>query len=130
MLTREELDVFAALARVLVRIDGKFSRAEAEAIEHVATQILGLPPSEGPYRESATGPERADATLVWELIERAERADDAAVQRAARGVTRAEARELIYEALHAIAASDAISREESSLLEWLEREWDITRSQG
>jgi hypothetical protein len=123
VLTQEERQVFAALARVLVRIDGQLSRAERRALETVTGQLLTAMPSEGPYREMPAPAPPADPAAVWALLERAELEDDEAVRRAARTVTREPAREIIYEALHEIAAIDAIAKPEWGVLEWLAKEW-------
>lgn len=131
-LTNEELAAFAGIVRCLVRLDGKFTEAEAAAIDDVANDLLASAPGNAPYREEPEDTRKRgvqSSAELWALIDRAgeDLEDDAAVRRLAVGVTRPEARELIYEALFAVAASDVIEKEEWPLLDWLAKEWKIQR---
>ncbi|MBX3230726.1 MAG: TerB family tellurite resistance protein [Labilithrix sp.] len=125
-LSPEEQFAFAALARVLVRLDGRFSEEEEQAIEAVAAELFATTTVAGPYR-SMPEADAADGSAVWDLIERAAETvpDDDALKAIAAGVTRPAAREAIYEAIYAVAASDVVAKEEWPMLEWLAAEWGI-----
>jgi hypothetical protein len=131
VLTDAELLVFGALARRLVGADGQLSAEEAAALEDVGSELLARTgaPVLGPYRSGPAAPTDApDPERVADLLERAAEAlpDEEAVLRAAREVTRQAARETVFGALYAIAASDVIAKAEWPILEWLEREWDVS----
>ena len=93
---------------MMIRADGWFSEAEEERIDRIGDELGG--------RE-----------LFWKAISDSAQAfqDDAAVRAAALGVTRPEAREVILEVLAGVAAADAISPTEMTLLEALRREWGV-----
>lgn len=93
---------------MMIRADGSFSEAEEARIDRIGDELGG--------RE-----------LFWKAISDSAQAfqDDAAVRAAALGVTRPEAREAILDVLAGVAAADAISPTEMSLLEALRREWGV-----
>jgi hypothetical protein len=135
-LTDDELLAFAGLARLLIQADGKFSQDEADVLEDFAEELFGGTAEDGKPTLAADGPRGGDETdddegprrsPVFDLIERGAAAlpDEAAVRRAAQGVTRQEARELIFDVLYEVAACDVISRSEWPLLEWLMAEWNV-----
>lgn len=132
-LTDSELLAFAGLARILFRLDGRFTQAERDALAHVSRDLLhqeDVVP--GPYRAGPVAPPVAtEATEeeIWRFIERAadELPDEESVRESALHVTDDAARQRIYDALTVIAASDAISEGEWSMLEWLETAWEVSR---
>ena len=127
-LTDEELLAFCALTRLLVRLDHRITEQEREAIERVGPQLATADPmSKDPYRGAPDSCDDAIETL-WTMMERAaaELTDDDSIRQAACGVTRQVAREDIYAALYDIAASDAISDAEWTIMEWLSSEWGIS----
>jgi hypothetical protein len=97
----------AALLRLLVRLDGEFSAGEQGALEEIALDF---------------GEKR-----FWKLMDEAsQRApDEPGIRAVALGVSRVQARELIYGLLLGVAQSDVIQGRESSLLEWLRAEWKL-----
>ena len=132
-LTDSELLAFAGLARISFRLDGAFTAAERGALIDVSRDLLlqeDVAP--GPYRTPpVVGPAPvADvAEEIWRFIERAadELPDEESAQEAALLVTDDDSRQRIFDALVAIAASDAISEGEWSMLEWLETAWEVSR---
>lgn len=132
-LTESELLAFAGLVRILFRLDRVFTEAERETLVKVSRDLLpqedGAP---GPYRELPVVeavPLEVTADAIWAVIERAakELPDEESVQESARAVTNPASRRVIFDAIEAIAASDAIAGGEWSMLEWLENEWEISR---
>lgn len=106
-LSDDEQLALAALLRLLVRLDGEFSEAEQEALEDIALDL---------------GEKR-----FWQVMEEAAHraSDEDGVRRVALGVSRLSARELIYGLLLDVAQSDVIQGRETSLLDWLKREWKL-----
>lgn len=126
-LSNEELLVFCGLARLLVRLDGRFSTEEREVLETIGPELaVRSDVKPDPYRE---GPSRKDDGVdrFWRAMDEAARAfpDGEAVRRRASDVTRPGARQAIHAALFALAASDTIEGNEWALLEWLASEWDL-----
>ncbi len=132
-LSDEELLVFAGLARALVRLDGRFSAAEAGCLEDLSLQLTTARASQdgeaGPYRASAStdhreplGPETLHA---W--LDRAAQhyPDDGALRDAVGTVERAEARLYIHAMLHALACADMATTSELDMLDWLATEWQL-----
>ena len=103
----EERLALGSLVRVMVRLDGELSSAESNELGEVARQ-LG---EEG----------------FWAAIDEAGQDDlsDDAVMARARAVLRTDARETIYAALAEIAKSGSVVDSESSLLDWLTKEWGL-----
>lgn len=129
-LSEQELLVFAGLARVLIRLDGQFSAAEAECLEELAGQLaapgLGEPARRDPYRGSPSRqPLGADG--LYDALDEAARTypDDAAVRASVRAVERPEARLYVHAMLHALARADLATRSELSMLDWLAEEWNL-----
>src|SRR5688572_18806704 len=127
VLTPEEQFAFAALTRWLVRIDGTFTAEEMDAVEKAAMTLLTTR-AEDPYRGS-TQAVRPDSSSIWALVRKAgeEVRDEVALRRTAQNVVEPRTRQLIYDTLLAIAAADAIGKEERPFFEWLAKEWGIAR---
>lgn len=109
-LTDDEQLTLAALLRLLVRLDGRFSEAEQEALQEIALDF---------------GERR-----FWKVMEEAgtRAPDEDSIRRLTAGVSRAGARELLYGLLLAVAQSDVIQGSESSLLDWLRTQWQLDRT--
>lgn len=105
-LTPEERLALGGLVRMMIRADGSFSEEEESRIDRIGDELGG--------REG-----------FWRAISDSAQAfrDDAQVRAAAIAVSRAEVRELILEVLAGIAAADAISPREMSLIDALRGEW-------
>lgn len=127
-LTNDERLVFAGLARLLIAADGRFSAAEAEALVEESTELFAARGEAGPYRAAPTAEQAPDPEALWTLLERAATAlpNEEAVLTAARAVTRPEAREAIFDALYAIAASDVIDKSEWPIIDWLAESWGLS----
>lgn len=118
-LTPSEMLALAGLLRKLVRIDGRFSEAERNAIARVGAAVSESDDA------SATKPIGAEA--LFQRIEDASEAypDDQTLRAAALAVSRPEARNAIHAILFDVAASDAIGQGEADLLDWLEEKWEL-----
>ena len=103
----EESLALVALSRAVARADGAVSQLEGEAIAIMAAEI-----GEATYR-------RLFAKAAESFP------DEAALKKFLASIERAEARALIYESVLAVAAADAISEEEESLMVWLQEAWEI-----
>ena len=103
----EEQLVLAALLRLLVRLDGKFSDAEQEALEDIATDF--------------------GEKTFWQLMDEAGRRlpDEAAIRAGVGRVASADARELIYKLVLGVAQSDLIQGREQGLLDMLRASWQL-----
>ena len=106
-LAETEQLALGALLRLLVRLDGQFSEAESEALQEIALDF---------------GEKR-----FWKVMEDAAQKspNEEAIRVLAAGVSRQPARELIYGLVLGVAMSDVIQGRESSLLEWLRKEWKV-----
>jgi hypothetical protein len=129
-LTSAEALALAGLARLLIRMDGRFTDAEREALSDVATSIAVVADEAAaiePYRGGASAPSPIGEEALYALLDRAgeELVNDAAVRAAALRVTRQEARATIHALLFEVAASDVISAGESTLLDWLAEQWEL-----
>lgn len=96
----------AGVLRLLVRLDGKFSENEQEALEDIAVEF--------------------GQKMFWQLMDEAGRKlpDDAAIREAALGVS-VEARSIIFECILGVARSDTIQVREMALLDWLRENWKL-----
>ena len=106
-MTADERLALGTLIRVLIRIDGEYSREELTEIGAIA---LDLGEDE-----------------FWEAIDQAGHADlsDEAAMERARAVTRQDARETIFGALLGLAESGGIVGNEPTMLDWLADLWSI-----
>lgn len=102
----------AALVRLMVRLDGKFTAAEQEALQDLALSM---------------GERR-----FWQVMDEAAQRlpDDDSIRAAALNVVRPNAREVLYVALLRVAQSDAIQPREAGLLEWLRESWGLEDNPG
>jgi hypothetical protein len=96
----------AGMLRLLVRLDGKFSAEEQEALEDISIEF--------------------GQQTFWHLMDEAGRklADDAAIREAALAVTE-PARALVYDCLLRVAQSDTIQVRELALLDFLREKWNL-----
>ncbi len=134
-LTGAELLALAALARLMVRLDGRFTPDEERALAEIGDALAAAPaPDEnegaGPYREASPAERALGATGFFELIELAgeQLPDDDSVRQAVRAVDRAEGREAIYGLLGQLALANPGQTRPIELLEWLAKEWHIQPS--
>jgi hypothetical protein len=118
-LSEQELIALAGLTRLMIRLDGRFTHEERNALRFIATRVA-LASAEG--KAAALGEER-----WWSSIDRAARAlpDDASIREAALRVVRTEARESIHQLLCEVASADFAEGGEQGLLMWLAREWQL-----
>jgi len=107
-LTSEERIALAALLQLVVDADATASDDELKVLQHIV-QAAG----EAAYAEAARA---ADERFR----------DDAALQAFLPSITRQEARELIYGSVLEAALPDAMGALESTMLEWLAKEWGVT----
>jgi hypothetical protein len=133
LLSDSEKLAFAGLVRVLIRLSGDFTPDEREAVGLVGAQFFLRDGAASAYRTSSDDtPDAAQVAVaideMWALVDRAGEtfADDDAVQEAALGVERQEAREAMYTALAEIARTDTISVAEMGMLDWLKSAWNVT----
>ena len=103
----DESLALVALSRAVARADGAVTQLEGEAIAVMAAEL-----GEATYR-------RLFAKAAESFP------DEAALKTFLASIERPEARALIYESVLAVAAADAISAEEESLMGWLQEKWDI-----
>lgn len=99
--------VLAALLRLLVRLDGKFSGEEQEALEDLASE----------FGEKS----------FWQLMDEAglKLPDEATIHAAIDKVDSPDARELIYSLILRVAQSDCIQGREQGLLDALRKSWQL-----
>lgn len=107
-MTRDEQLAFLGLLRVLVRVDGEFSREEAQAMHAVARRVG----SADFWRRMA------ESQAIYLTSEQ--------VYEAARGVDRAEIRRFVYDCLDEVASVDGIDPSEAQMLTWLRHEWGLS----
>lgn len=127
-LTPTEMLTFAGLLRKLIRMDGRFTEAEREALSRVALEVAESAEAgaDAPYRgDGKIAP--IGETKLFERIEQAAESypDDPTLRAAALAVTRPAAREAMHALLFEVAASDVIGEGEGDLLEWLEEKWEL-----
>jgi hypothetical protein len=106
-LTREERVALAALLDLVVESNAMVSDDELKEVRRVVDGV-----GEAEYAEAA-----------GEADERFR--DEADLKAFLPSITRQEARELIYGAVLETALPDAISEHESTMLDWLGKEWGI-----
>ena len=106
-LTRDERVALVALLELVVESDATASDDELRELQRVVDAV-----GEAAYAEAA-----------GEADERFR--DDAALKAFLPSITRQEARELIYGAVLETALPDAMGERESTMLEWLGKEWGI-----
>lgn len=104
--------VLAALLRMAVRLDGKFSEAEREVLEDLALDF--------------------GEKTFWQLMDEAGRtlADDRSIRDAALGVENQPARELIFQLVWTVTSSDSVQSKEQALLDWLKESWQLQPDGG
>jgi hypothetical protein len=102
-----ELLALVGLARWVVRADGVVSEAEGAALLQLAEQV-----GAARWTDTLRGP--------GAQLRRREEVEAAVV-----AVERQEAREAIYEALHALAATDEVVGREAQVLDWVMTAWDL-----
>ena len=110
-LADDEKAVFAALVRLMVRLDMNFSDEEAGAIQKISNE-LG-------HKD------------FWALMEKSATADTSAddVLARAKSVERKEAQELIYGNLYELSVEGGIEPAEAELLDRLAAQWSLEISQ-
>lgn len=96
----------AGMLRLLVRLDGKFSAEEQEALEDISVEF--------------------GQQTFWQLMDEASRKlpDDSAIREAALAVSE-PARALVYDCVLRVAQSDTIQVRELDLLDFLRQNWKI-----
>lgn len=102
-----ELLALVGLARWVVRADGVVSEAESAALLQLAEQV-----GAARWTDTLRGP--------GAQLRRREEVEAAVV-----AVERQEAREAIYEALHALAATDEVVGREAQVLDWVMTAWEL-----
>ncbi len=104
-LTIQEQLTLAGLARLMLRADNQFSRAEATALGALAIEL--------------------DEDVFWKLIDRAAELESQALRGMALDLHRREAQEFIYGHLFALGVVDMLVAEEGALLDWLVETWKL-----
>ncbi len=107
-LTEDEKLVLGALVRLIIRADGRFTPEEEQRIQDVGADIGG-------------------AEALWRVIsDSAQRyTEERSIEGALPGVTRAEARDFIYDVVYSVATADAIGKGEQLVLDLLRKAWGI-----
>jgi hypothetical protein len=105
-LTPQERLALAALSRAMVRLDRNYSDEESERLHRIAEEL-------------------GDPEGFWDTLEQAEQTVTGPdhLRAIALAVTRAEARTTILEALEGLAAAEAASKAEQSMLTELRGLW-------
>lgn len=104
--------MLAALLRMAVRLDGKFSNAEREVLEDLAIDF--------------------GEKTFWQLMDEAARTmgDDGAIRDAALAIDNQAARELIFQLVWTVASSDSVQQREQAMLDWLRESWQLAPDAG
>lgn len=110
-LSQPEQVVLLALVGLMARVDGSVSREELELLEQIADEI---------------GPERFDRARD----DAAALTDGAAILRAAAGVDRQEAREVVFELVYGMALQGTIAESEAGMLNELATLWQLPQRVG
>ncbi len=128
-LTGNELLALAGLARVMVRLDGRFTPDEERALSEIGDALAAAPApddasGESPYR-SSSAEQALGATGFFELIELAaeQLPDDDALREAVRAVSRPAGRETILALLDLIVRANPGQPQPLEIVDWLNREW-------
>lgn len=106
-LNDDEQLAFGALLRAMVSMDGKYSDEE-KAVFKVLAEDLG-------------------SEVFWAMLDRAaqEVTDPAQILELAKGVERAEARELLFYGINATAQAGEVAKPEAALLAELRAMWGL-----
>jgi hypothetical protein len=127
--TEAELTAVARMLIAMLRIDGRASEAEHDALAMFAKRVrVGeRSPADGPYR-AKTADDGVDGVAI--LRPYLDRAAEQPVSReefvrAAESIQNKEAREAIYAALYDISAADLIVGQEWELLKILMDTWKL-----
>jgi len=107
-LTRDERVALVALLEIVVDSASTLSEGEVDQVGEIVAAL-----GEDVYQDAVA---EVDRRL----------GDEDALKQFLTTVTRQEARERIYEALLEAALPDSLNKRESSLLEWLAREWQVS----
>jgi hypothetical protein len=110
-LSQPEQVVLLALVGLMARMDGSVSQEELELLEQIADEI---------------GAQRFDAARDAA----AALSDSSAILRAAAGIERQEAREVVFELVYDIAVKDTIAASEAALLNELAALWQLPQRVG
>lgn len=110
-LEHRELVTLLATLGLMARLDGDASNEEAEFLDEIAAEV-----GEEQFGKAAT--------------EAAQFADAEAIVRAAAGVSRPEARELIFSLLFEMAVKESIVAREAELLDKLASLWGLPQRAG
>ena len=108
-MSRSDKVALAALARLLIGLDGQVTIEEQEGLAALAAELGGA--------QLGDLLDEAAATLR----------DREAIRRAARAIAHPEVQEAIYGALFDLAARDTVSPVEADLLDWLAETWKLER---
>lgn len=105
-LDNQEQLVFGALVRLMLRADGKFTEAEEKKVDGVGARL-------------------AAADRIWSVVSASAQAfpDDEAMRLSVTGITRADVRKMVRDALAEIADDGEVSPQEKALLDWLDGVW-------
>ena len=106
-LNADERTALVGLVKTIVMSDGNVSEDELEEVEQIVAGI---------------GEEVYEASL--DAFE-SRFLDEASFKKFLAGITRPEARDLIYGTILEAASADAIEVRESELLDWLAKTWNI-----
>jgi uncharacterized tellurite resistance protein B-like protein len=110
-LSQPERVVLLALVGLMARMDGSVSLEELQVLEQIADEI---------------GAERFEAARD----EAAALSDGASILRAAAGVDRQEAREVVFELVYGMAVQGTIDESETALLNELAKLWQLPQRVG
>lgn len=128
-LTGSELLALAGLARLMVRVDGRFTPDEERALAEIADSVAAAPAEDEPGGDDreATADEALGETGLFELIELAgeQLPDDDALREAVRAVVRPEGREAIFGMIDHLSRATPGQTRPLEILDWLAKEWKL-----
>ncbi len=104
---RHEQLAFLGLLRILVRMDGEFSREEAAAMHEVARRV----------GSASFWRSMAESQAIYSTPDE--------IFAAARAVERDEVRRFVHACLLEVASVDGIDPSEEQMLTWLRHEWGL-----